>query len=147
MCVAPSWCRFSEILISVLAYPEKTRLGLQFENIALQHDSKTGFRITPIGADGFLIRIQMIKAAERTLDLQYYIFRAYNTGQLLGDALLHAADRGVRVQIVDGETVPGDEQIIVLDAHYSVERRWSYRVYFSPICRVQSLLLLSSINW
>jgi putative cardiolipin synthase len=110
-----------------------TRLGQQFRNINRQHTGKSGFRIIPIGTEGFLIRMQMINSAERTLDLQYYIFRADKTGRLLSDAVLHAADRGVRVRILidDGDTVAGDEQIIALDAHPSVEIRifnpFSYR--------------------
>lgn len=67
----------------------------------------------------------MINAAERTLDLQYFIFRSDETGRLLTDAVLRAADRGVRVRVLidDGETVAGDERIAVLEAHPSVEVR------------------------
>ncbi|MGE5774494.1 MAG: phospholipase D family protein, partial [Hyphomicrobiales bacterium] len=90
-----------------------------------EHDGNSGFRIIPVGADGFLVRMQMINAAERTLDLQYFIFRGDDTGRLLTDAVLHAADRGVRVRLLidDGETVSGDEQITKLEAHPSVEIR------------------------
>jgi putative cardiolipin synthase len=110
---------------SALAHPETTRLGRQFENAAREHDGNSGFRIIPVGADGFLVRMQMINAAERTLDLQYFIFRGDDTGRLLTDAVLHAADRGVRVRVLidDGETVSGDEQITKLEAHPSVEIR------------------------
>jgi putative cardiolipin synthase len=69
--------------------------------------------------------MQMINSAERTLDLQYFIFRGDETGRLLTEACLHAADRGVRVRVLidDGDTVAGDEQITVLEAHPSVEIR------------------------
>ena len=49
------------------------------------------------GVDGFLTRAQMINAAERTLDLQYFIFRQDETGQLLTDALLRAADPALSI--------------------------------------------------
>jgi len=67
----------------------------------------------------------MIHAAERTLDLEYFIFRQDETGQLLTDALLRAADRGVRVRVLidDGDTLDGDEQIAVLEAHPQIEIR------------------------
>lgn len=42
----------------------------------------------------------MIDAAERTLDLEYFIFRKDETGQLLTDAVLRAADRGVRMRVL-----------------------------------------------
>ena len=110
---------------SALAHPEQTRLGRQFEAAASQHSGNSAFRIIPVGADGFLTRMQMINAAERTLDLQYFIFRGDETGRLLTGAVLQAADRGVRVRVLidDGETVAGDEQIKGLEAHASVEIR------------------------
>ena len=108
-----------------LAHPEETRLGEQFAGVAGEHAGDSGFRILTVGVDGFLIRAQVIDAAERTLDLQYFIFRGDETGRLLTEKLLHAADRGVRVRVLvdDGATIAGDEQIIALDAHPSVEIR------------------------
>ena len=108
-----------------LAHPEETQLAKHFDYAAHQQGGNSGFRIIPVGADGFLMRMQMINAAARTLDLQYYIFRGDDTGRLLTDAVLHAADRGVRVRVLidDGETVVGDDQLTALAAHPSVEIR------------------------
>jgi putative cardiolipin synthase len=108
-----------------LAHPEDTRLGAQFDSAASQRPGDSAFRIISVGVDGFLARAQMIDAAEKTLDLQYFIFRGDETGRLLTDALMRAADRGVRVRVLvdDGDTVAGDEQIITLDAHLNIEIR------------------------
>ena len=108
-----------------LANPEETRLGAQFDGAARMHHGNSAFRIVSVGVDGFLLRAQMIDAAEKTLDLQYFIFRGDETGRLLTDALIRAADRGVRVRVLvdDGDTVAGDEQISALDAHPNVEIR------------------------
>jgi putative cardiolipin synthase len=121
----PPGSGFPKIASSALAHPEETRLGRQFENSAQEHDGNSGFRIIPVGADGFLMRMQMIDAAERTLDLQYFIFRGDETGRLITDAVLRAADRGVHVRVLidDGETVLGDGQITAIEAHPSVEIR------------------------
>jgi putative cardiolipin synthase len=121
----PPGSDFPKTVSSALAHPEETRLGHQFEAAASEHNGNSGFRIIPAGADGFLTRMQMINAAERTLDLQYFIFRGDETGKLLTGAVLHAADRGVRVRVLidDGETVAGDGQIIALEAHPLVEIR------------------------
>ena len=110
---------------TALAHPEQTALGRQFEQTAKEHGGHSGFRIIPVGADGFLMRMQMINAAQRTLDLQYFIFRGDDTGRLLTDAVLHAADRGVKVRVLvdDGETLAGDDQITALEAHHSIEIR------------------------
>jgi cardiolipin synthase C len=140
----PPGANFPKAPSSALAHPEKIRLGRQFENIALQQGGKSGFHIIPAGTDGFLVRMQMINAAERTLDLQYYIFRGDNTGQLLADALLHAADRGVRIRVLldDGETVTGDDQITALEAHHSVEVR-----IFNPFTYRGHSQLFRNIEW
>ena len=121
----PPGSEFPKAASSALAHPEETRLGRQFENAAREHNGNSGFRIIPVGVDGFLSRMQMIDAAERTIDLQYFIFRGDETGRLLTGAVLHAADRGVRVRVLidDGETVAGDDQITALEAHPSIEIR------------------------
>jgi putative cardiolipin synthase len=121
----PPGTDYPRVASVALVNPEQTHLGAQFSGLARQHDGNSGFRIVTVGVDGFLTRAQMIGAAERTLDLQYYIFRGDETGRLLTDALLHAADRGVRVRVLidDGDTMPGDEQIMELSAHPTVEIR------------------------
>jgi cardiolipin synthase C len=108
-----------------LPHPEETRLGGQFDGAAREHDGNSGFRIITVGVDGFLTRMQLIAAAEKTLDLQYYIFRGDETGRMLSGALLRAADRGVRVRVLvdDGDTIKGDEQVAALTSHPSVEVR------------------------
>ncbi len=108
-----------------LKHPEQTRLGKRFEQEAQSHFGESGFRIIQAGMDGFLMRMQMIAAAERTLDLQYFIFHGDKTGKLLTETVLKAADRGVKVRVLidDGETEPGDEQIAALSAHPGIEIR------------------------
>jgi cardiolipin synthase C len=121
----PPGTDFPKLASVALAHPEETQLGRLFASAAQAHDGTSGFRIITVGIDGFLTRVQMIDAAERTLDLQYFIFRGDETGRLLTDAVLRAADRGVRVRVLidDGDTIAGDEQIIALDAHPAIEIR------------------------
>jgi putative cardiolipin synthase len=123
--ILPPGSEFPKTPSTALPSPEQTRLGRQFESSAREHGGTSAFRILSVGVDGFLTRAQMINAAERTLDVQYYIFHQDETGQLLTDALLRAADRGVRVRVLidDGETLDGDEQIAALEAHPQIEIR------------------------
>ena len=116
---------FPKLVSVALVHPEETHLGAQFDNGALAHDGDSAFRIISVGVDGFLLRAQVIDAAEKTLDLQYFIFRGDETGRLLTDGLLRAADRGVRVRVLvdDGDTLAGDEQISALDTHPNVQVR------------------------
>jgi putative cardiolipin synthase len=110
---------------SALAHPERTPLGAHYAAAATEHAEASGFHILNDGVDGFLTRVQLIDAAEQTLDLQYFIFRGDETGRLITAALLRAADRGVHIRILvdDGDTVPGDQQILALDGHPGVEVR------------------------
>lgn len=121
----PPGSSFLKTTSLALPHPEQTRLGHQFERAAREHYGNSGFRIIPVGADGFLTRMQMMHVAEKTLDLQYFIFHGDDTGRLLTGAVLRAADRGVRVRVLidDGETEAGDEQITALKAHPLIEIR------------------------
>ena len=63
-----------------LERPEDTRLGRQFLAASERHQGESGYHIINSGIDGFVTRIQMIDAAERTIDAQYFIFRGDKTG-------------------------------------------------------------------
>jgi putative cardiolipin synthase len=136
-----------------LDHPEETTLGSQFADAARQHPGNSGFRIISVGADGFRVRARMIDAAQRTLDLQYYIFRGDETGRMLTDRLISAADRGVRVRVLidDGDTVAGDEQILRLVNHRSVELRIynpsRYRGHIRLIRRTEFILNAARLNY
>jgi cardiolipin synthase C len=110
---------------TALANPESTRLGRQLDAKAREHPGLSGFRLLFEGVDGFLIRAEMANAAEKTLDLQYFIIQNDNTGKLLMDSVLRAADRGVRVRMLidDSDDVARDKQITALSAHKNIEIR------------------------
>jgi putative cardiolipin synthase len=129
----PPGSNYPKAASQTLADPQTTRLGQQFAKASSQHSGRSGFRILNVGVDGFLMRLEMISSAERTLDLQYYIFRGDETGRLLTDALSRAAGRGVRVRVLvdEAERVAGDEQLLALSGHAGIEIRvfnpWKYR--------------------
>jgi putative cardiolipin synthase len=88
-------------------------------------EAQSGFRMLSAGIDGLLARVEVIDAARRSLDLQYYIFRGDQSGLIVASALLRAAERGVRVRLIvdDGESVRGDEKILAMAAHAGIEIR------------------------
>lgn len=134
----PPGANYPKTASVALAHPEDTDLGRHFAAAAREHAGYSGFRIINTGADGFRARVQMIDAAQKTLDLQYYIFRGDETGRMVTERLAHAADRGVHIRLLldDGDTVAGDEQILSLLSHPSVEIRIfnpaSYRGHWRP---------------
>jgi len=110
---------------TALAHPETTRLGKQVEVQTRAHAGVAGFRLISKGVDGFLLRAELAAAAERTLDLQYFAIQNDETGKMLMDGVLRAAERGVRVRMLidDSGDVARDRQIMVLAAHPNVEIR------------------------
>ena len=121
----PPGAHFPKADSIALEHPEATPLGAQFAAAAQAHAGQSAFRLVPVGVDGFLLRAQMIDAAQKTLDMQYYIFKADETGKLLMEAMLRAADRGVRVRLLvdDLDNLGQDSQVEALDAHPNIEVR------------------------
>jgi len=70
-------------------------------------------------------RLALADLAERSLDLQYYIWDADRSGYLLADRIIRAADRGVRVRVLldDHSIVDRDTAIARLSAHPDIEFR------------------------
>jgi len=103
-----------------------TRLERWIDPRCEANGGRSGFRLLPTGLDAFVARAVLIELADRTLDLQYYIFHPDDTGSLIIDRLIAAADRGVRVRILldDWGTLDKkDETVAGLDAHPNVEIR------------------------
>lgn len=75
--------------------------------------------------DAFAIRAAAARAAGRSLDLQYYVWRGDLTGRLLAREVLAAADRGVEVRmLLDDVYALGHERTLAtLDAHPRIEVR------------------------
>jgi len=149
----PPGSDFPKTASSAFAQSEQTRFGRKFADAARKHAGNSGFRMLAVGVDGFLTRVQMVNAAERALDLQYFIFRADETGRLLTDAVLRAADRGVRVRVLvdDGETIEGDEQLAALDAHPKIEVRifnpFAYRGHSTLVRFLEFTLNVSRLDY
>jgi cardiolipin synthase C len=149
----PPGSDFPKTASIALPYGDQTRLGRQFESSARDHGGTSAFRILSTGVDGFLTRAEMINTAERTLDLEYFIFRQDETGQLLTEALLRAADRGVRVRVLidDGDTLQGDEQIATLESHPQIEIRifnpFVYRGHIELFRAVEFALTSSRLDY
>jgi putative cardiolipin synthase len=89
------------------------------------HPELTGVHPLTDGRSAFATRGLLIKAAQRSLDVQYYIWHDDISGTLLLEALLDAAQRGVRVRLLlDDNGIAGlDPTLAALDAHPNLEVR------------------------
>ncbi|MFL6673251.1 MAG: phospholipase D family protein [Massilia sp.] len=102
-----------------------TRLGRAIAPRVAAHPGTSGIYSLPDARDAFAARALLAQAAERTLDVQYYIWHNDMTGTLLFAALGKAADRGVRVRLLldDNNTSGLDPTLAALDAHPNIEVR------------------------
>jgi putative cardiolipin synthase len=82
------------------AYPEQTTLGRTFADRGKARPDESGFRVLESGADAGMARVALADAAERTLDLQYFIVQDDTTSAFLMRRVVSAAHRGVRVRIL-----------------------------------------------
>jgi phosphatidylserine/phosphatidylglycerophosphate/cardiolipin synthase-like enzyme len=82
-------------------------------------DSSTGVYTLEEGDASMISRAWLCESAEKSIDIQYFIFSADNIGLIASDYLLRAADRGIQVRvIVDDVMVEADaEELLALDAH------------------------------
>lgn len=102
-----------------------TRLGQAISSLVKAHPDKAGIYPLADAHDAFAARALLAQAAERTLDVQYYIWRKDLTGTLLFEALHAAADRGVRVRLLldDNNTSELDSTLAALNSHPNIEVR------------------------
>jgi len=107
-----------------------TTLGVQNEAELQAHPDQSAFRPMGSGVDAFLARIVLAEMAQRSLDAQYYIWHDDLTGRLFANALLRAADRGVRVRVLldDVGSKANDAVLLILDSHPNIEIR-----LFNPV--------------
>lgn len=123
--------------------PQRTTLGKLFPP-----DGSGQSRFLPLlaGSRAFHVRSGMTALAERTLDMQYYIWEDDTTGRMLLHDVLHAAERGVRVRLLldDVHTEGSTDVFAIIDAHPNIQVR-----LFNPFPRNEirlSGLLLEGLH-
>lgn len=102
-----------------------TRLGQAVAQRAADHPGQDGVYALRDGREAFALRMALIDAAQRSLDLQYYIWRQDTAGQLMFEALWKAAERGVRVRLLLDDHVTGglDAALAALESHPNIQVR------------------------
>lgn len=102
-----------------------TRLGRAVAAQVAAHPGKSGIHPLYDSHAAFAARALLAQTAERSLDVQYYIWHEDTAGTLLFEALHAAAERGVRVRLLldDNNTAGLDQTLSALDAHRNIEVR------------------------
>ena len=102
-----------------------TRLGRAVSPLVAAHPGVSGIHPLQDAREAFAARALLAGVADRSLDVQYYIWRKDLTGTLLFASLVAAADRGVRVRLLldDNNTLGLDPTLAALDSHPNIEVR------------------------
>ena len=98
--------------------------------------------------DAFAARVLLAAAAERPLDVQYFIWHGDVVGTLLWQALWQAAERGVRVRLLvdDANNAGLDSVLAALDAHPNLELRLYNPFVNRGVARLGYLTDFSRLN-
>lgn len=102
------------------------------------------------GRDALLARVNLIRSATTSIDLQTYIFEEDDAGRLTLDELLAAAKRGVRVRVLIDQ-LSALERVQTLAALAGAHRNFQIRIYNPVLQRARisypMYLLASACCW
>lgn len=104
---------------------DNTVLGQAVAVRTAANPGKDGIFPLVAGRDAFAMRMLLAATAQRSLDLQYYIWKPDTAGELMFEQVWKAAERGVRVRLLlDDQVTRGlDATLAALDAHPNIEVR------------------------
>lgn len=92
---------------------KETNLGRTFLPLMDEHEGKSGVIPLADGRDALVSRIMLARAAQESIDVQYYIWQTDTTGWILLDELRLAAERGVRVRmLLDDNGIPDLDNVL-----------------------------------
>ncbi|MDE1239779.1 phospholipase D family protein [Vibrio aestuarianus] len=122
-------------------YQAESPLAHYFSQTQFDISQYTGFYPLEKGHDGLLARLALIESAQKSLDVQYYIYRDDETSQLLTWHLYSAAERGVRVRILlDDMQQRSDKGMAYLNQHPNIEIRL-FNPYYNRTARGSHFLM------
>jgi putative cardiolipin synthase len=111
------------LLLLLLASPIQAGILDRLADSSREHPGQSAVYILEKGEESLLMRAWLTESAEKTIDVQYFIWSTDNIGTLASESLLTAAERGVRVRvIVDDLLIDAKPQTLLsLDAHPNIQ--------------------------
>lgn len=90
---------------------------------SLERPSKTGVYVLENGSDAITSRAWLSANAQKTMDIQYFIFSEDNIGIISCDYMLRAACHGVRVRVIVDDLLMSSnpDYILALDLHENID--------------------------
>ncbi|MBL7931952.1 MAG: phospholipase D family protein [Bacteroidia bacterium] len=98
-------------------------LSKELEPFEKLMDKQTGVYVLEDGDAAMTARAWLSEYAEKSLDIQYFIFATDNVGLIACDYIVRAADRGVKVRILVDDIMveAGVHEILMLDSHENID--------------------------
>ena len=86
---------------------------------------KSGVYVLDTGAEALLARAWLAEHARESIEVQYFIWSTDNIGILAAEALLRAAERGVRVRVIVDDLMidAPDKSLLALARHPNIDIR------------------------
>lgn len=113
-----------------------------------QNPDLTGYHVLYDPLEAIAARIHLIDKAEKTLDLQYYIWDNDKIGSLALHSIIQAADRGVKVRLLmdDNNAKKMEGIYLALDQHKNIDVRLYNPYRFRHYRAMDMVLDLKRIN-
>lgn len=98
-------------------------LSKALRTVADSMQNKTGVYVLEDGGGSLIARAWLAEYAEKTIDIQYFIFSPDNVGLIASDYLVRAANRGVKVRLLVDDVMveAGVHEILTLDSHDNID--------------------------
>ncbi|MBU3847805.1 MAG: phospholipase D family protein [Candidatus Acinetobacter avistercoris] len=127
---------------------DQTTLAKIVAPLKIQYPELTGYHILFDPLEAIAARIQLIEKAEKTLDLQYYIWDNDKIGALALYKIIQAADRGVKVRLLmdDNNAAAMESIYLALDQHQNIDVKLFNPYKFRRFRPVDMVLDLKRIN-
>ena len=126
----------------------QTTFAKIFQPLREQHPNLTGYHILYDPLEALATRIHLIDKAEKTLDLQYYIWDNDRIGALALHSIINAADRGVKVRLLidDNNAKQMEGILLALDQHANIDVKLYNPYGFRQYRGMDILLDLKRVN-
>ena len=127
---------------------QQTDLAKIITPLKQQNPELTGYHVLYDPLEAIAARINLIERAEKTLDLQYYIWDNDKIGSLALYKIIEAADRGVKVRLLIDDNNAGKMEgvYLALDQHPNIEVKLFNPYRFRRLRPIDMVLDLKRIN-
>jgi cardiolipin synthase C len=112
-------CLIASISMSVFAATDMAFIDNQIS----AHQNQSGIYVLDKGEDALVARAWLADHAEKSIEVQYFIWSTDNIGKLATEALLRAADRGVKVRVIVDDLLidAPDKSLLALAKHPNID--------------------------